>query len=40
MKAELDAEGFGDTKLLCEEETADCHAKNRRVEFILEYAGS
>ena len=27
--------GAGETQLLCEEETDECHARNRRVEFLI-----
>lgn len=32
----LDAKGYGQDKPICEEDTPECHAKNRRVEFIIE----
>lgn len=36
VEKNMDAAGFGQDKPLCEEDTADCHSKNRRVEFIIE----
>lgn len=36
----LDAAGKGKTQPLCKENTPDCHAKNRRVEFIIESSKS
>jgi len=32
----LDSKGFGPDKPVCQEDTDDCRAKNRRVEFIIE----
>lgn len=31
----LDASGAGETEPLCEDDTDECHASNRRVEFII-----
>ncbi|MBK6578922.1 MAG: OmpA family protein [Sandaracinaceae bacterium] len=31
----LTPEGRGETQLLCEDETDDCNARNRRVEFVI-----
>jgi OOP family OmpA-OmpF porin len=31
----LTPEGRGETQLLCEEETDECNARNRRVEFVI-----
>jgi len=31
----LTPEGRGETVLLCEEDTDDCNARNRRVEFVI-----
>lgn len=36
VKKNLDAKGFGQDKPLCTDDTAECRAKNRRVEFIIE----
>lgn len=36
VKKNLVTKGFGQSKPVCEEETPACHAKNRRVEFIIE----
>lgn len=33
---ELSSHGTGETEPLCEEDTDECHAKNRRVEFRIE----
>ncbi len=33
VKAELVAIGKGESKTMCQEETEECHAKNRRVQF-------
>jgi len=33
---EIDSRGAGETEPLCEEDTDDCHEKNRRVEFLVE----
>jgi outer membrane protein OmpA-like peptidoglycan-associated protein len=33
---QIDAVGKGKTQNLCKEDTDECHAKNRRVEFIIE----
>lgn len=35
VKQALNPKGYGQTTLLCNEDTADCHAKNRRVEFVI-----
>lgn len=35
----IDAAGKGESEHLCSEDTDDCHAKNRRVEFVIETAG-
>lgn len=32
----IDAAGKGESQHLCTEDTDDCHAKNRRVEFVIE----
>ncbi len=32
----VDSRGVGETEPVCEEDTDDCHEKNRRVEFIVE----
>ena len=31
----LDSDGFGSTRPLCPEETDECLARNRRVEFVI-----
>ena len=31
----VSSEGFGVTRPLCEEDTDECHDRNRRVEFII-----
>jgi outer membrane protein OmpA-like peptidoglycan-associated protein len=36
----LDAAGKGKTEHLCNEDTPECHAKNRRVEFVIEKSDS
>ncbi len=35
VTATLDHAGAGETEPLCEEDTDECHARNRRVEFII-----
>jgi peptidoglycan-associated lipoprotein len=35
----IDAAGKGESEHLCSEDTEECHAKNRRVEFVIETAG-
>ncbi|MFK7931091.1 MAG: OmpA family protein, partial [Myxococcota bacterium] len=32
----IDAKGAGETQPVCEEDTTECHERNRRVEFIIE----
>lgn len=32
----IDAKGAGETQPVCEEDTPECHERNRRVEFIIE----
>lgn len=32
----IDAKGKGETEHLCQEDTDECHQKNRRVEFVIE----
>lgn len=36
VQKNMDAKGFGQDKPVCTEDTPECHAKNRRVEFIIE----
>ncbi len=33
---EIDSRGAGETELECQEDTDECHEKNRRVEFLVE----
>lgn len=35
VSQEMGSRGLGETEPLCEEDTDDCHEKNRRVEFII-----
>ena len=35
VTVELDSAGAGETQPLCEENTAECNARNRRVEFLI-----
>lgn len=35
VKQKLESAGFGQDKPLCNEDTDDCRAKNRRVEFLI-----
>ncbi len=35
VSIELDSHGVGETEPVCEEDTDDCHAQNRRVEFLI-----
>lgn len=35
VSAELDSSGAGESAPLCEEDTDECHARNRRVEFLI-----
>lgn len=35
VTAELDSSGVGEVEPLCQEDTDECHASNRRVEFII-----
>ncbi len=36
MTQEIDSRGAGETELECQEDTDECHEKNRRVEFLVE----
>lgn len=37
--SELVSKGFGQTEPVCQEATSECNAKNRRVEFLIEWKG-
>ena len=40
VKADLQPKGYGQSAPICEETSTDCNAKNRRVEFQLEWKKS